>query len=686
MADIIIFSNSDKLIALIGEILPENANNIMHTSDIDECMKYLYSNNIDGVIIDYESNADLISLARKIRVVGKKKQPFVLLYAPIDYENEILFRYIDGFLPKNASIIQNTSLINSALKLVNNINELNKNNSELARNIYRLDVLYNTSSGFASTLNKKKLIELMIQSIQRSIAPSLINVYIKETNTLFIISTRKPTYRLEEALKLRAAINYKEVFQNEEFDLSALKIEKNYKEEFSEIDLQLFGYDNIFSLITLSNSNYGFIEVFKEADFIQEDLTGLQSVLKQVSSPLENAILYQEIKDTNTKLEKLERMKSDFISIVSHELRTPLTPIKNSLDIILKGMTGEVTEQTKKFVTIAKRNVDRLSDIINDLLDLSKVEAGKMEFKFEKKSVIPTLENIKSSFEQTADNKHIELSLTVDDNIPDLYIDSKRIEQIVSNVVSNALKFTPDNGKVTVKCEKVDTKSLLDADLYEQTLNEDYENYVKISVQDTGIGINKEDIPKIFDKFQQIENSLSREVGGTGLGLPIAKQLTTAHGGIIWLESEPQKGTCFYVAIPVMNDYQIFLTDLNNTLFNSKQAKKTVFLLMIKDKTRKLSEAVKEERLSLFNNISNSNSALIEEKEGDTFLYYAQDVDLYAQNFIIKKLETYIKSNLSTDEMNGIMYSGVNYPDEGLTSDTLIEKLNSKLKKFEENI
>ena len=681
MAEIILFTNSDSFIDLISGILPHRTDNLYKIDDIDECMKCLYAKNIDGVIIDYEADADLTQLSRKIRVAGKKKQPFVLLYSPADYENEILFRYIDGFLPQNAVNAQKTAIINSALKIENNINELSKNNTELAKNIYRLDVLYNTSSSFASTLNKKKLINLMIQSIQRSVSPSFISVYIKETNSLFLLSTRKPTVRLEEAIKLRAALNYKLVFQDGEIDLSSLKVERNFKEDYSELDLQLFNFDNIFSLISLTNENYGFIEVFKEADFSQEDLTGIQSILKQVASPLENAILYQEIKDTNTKLEKLERMKSEFVSLVSHELRTPLTPIKNSLDIILKGMTGEVTEQTQKFVAMAKKNADKLSDIINDLLDLSKVEAGKMEFRFENKSVLPSLEYVKSTFEQIAKNKNINLTLDINGEIPELYIDSKRMEQVISNIVSNALKFTPENGSVAIYCEKVNTKELLDIDLYEQTLNEEYENYVKISVRDSGIGIKKEDIPKVFDKFRQIENSLSREVGGTGLGLPIAKQLTTEHGGIIWLDSEPDKGSCFSVAIPIMNVKQKFKTGLNHILFNSNQTKKTVGLFMIcENGTDTINCAIKDEKLTFFNNVSTFDEVLYSEEDKNIYVCYAQDTDKYAQNFAVKKLESYIKNEMSDENISDIMYSSVNYPEDGLTADILFEKLYKNLK------
>ena len=685
MADIILFTKNENLKTLFDEIFPNERNSLLFISDAEECMRYLYSQNIDGVILDYEADENLSALARKIRVVGKKKQPFLLLHAPIDYENELLFRYVDGFLPKDAAKSQITALLHSALRLERNINDLTKNNTELAKNIYQLDVLYNTSSGFASTLNKKKLIDLMMQSVQRSIDPTFMSVYVKETNTLFLSSNRKPTYRLEDALKLRAILNFKVVFPNEEINLETLKIDKNYKEEYSEMDLQLFNFDNIFSLITLSDKNYGYIEVFKEADFSQENLTCLQSILKQVSSPLENAILYQEIKDTNIKLEKLERLKSDFISIVSHELRTPLTPIKNSLDIILKGLAGEVSDATKKFVGMAKRNADRLSDIINDLLDLSKVEAGKMEFKFEKQSVVPVLEYVKNTFEPMAKAKNIDLSLNAEQDISVLYIDSKRMEQVISNLVSNAIKFTPENGKIQISCENISYKDMLNIDFYEQTLNENYENYVKISVKDSGIGIKEEDIPKIFDKFRQVENSLSREAGGTGLGLPIAKQLTQAHHGVIWLESELDKGTNFQVAIPVMNEFQIFKTDLNRTLCNSKQFKKNLSLILLKEnETENIKSAIQEEKLSIVKNGENSNGVFLQDGNTSIYLSFIQDADEHAADFIIKKIQSYVKSEVPENEQNGIIYSKVTYPKDGLTYETLSENLEKNLKSIKE--
>lgn len=224
-----------------------------------------------------------------------------------------------------------------------------------------------------------------------------------------------------------------------------------------------------------------------------------------------------------SKLEKLERLKSEFISIVSHELRTPLTAIKNSLEICLSGKAGDVSSIMDKFLNMAKRNVTRLSGIINDLLDLSKVEAGKMDFKFERTSINTPVEFIKNTFENVAKEKNIDLVLEKDDNIASTYIDNQRIEQVVSNLVSNAIKFTNENGRIIVKTENIKQSDIDKTKLIGVENPVFYDEYIKVSVGDNGIGIAPEDLKKVFDQFQQIENSLNRKNGGTGLGLPIGK-------------------------------------------------------------------------------------------------------------------------------------------------------------------
>ena len=221
---------------------------------------------------------------------------------------------------------------------------------------------------------------------------------------------------------------------------------------------------------------------------------------------------------------------------------------------MLSGRMGEITNIQDNFLTLAKRNVDRLAGIINDLLDLSKIEAGKMEYRFEQLNIIEPVKFVMSTFENLAEKKNIRLSVNKTLDEFNIYGDSNKIEQILNNLISNAIKFTPNNGKISINIEEITTNSIDTTLFYSDSGYEldSEQNYVKITVEDTGIGIKHEDIPKVFDKFQQIESSLSREVGGTGLGLPIAMQLIEAHKGKIWLESEPEKGSKFSFIIPLL--------------------------------------------------------------------------------------------------------------------------------------
>ena len=177
------------------------------------------------------------------------------------------------------------------------------------------------------------------------------------------------------AIKLRTILNFNSLFEGKtppcELNIDTLKIEKHIKYPASRFTFTLFQYDNMFAPISLGENFFGCIEIFKETSFTSEDATCFQTIAQQVSLPLKSATLYQEIIETNAKLERLERLKSEFISIVSHELRTPLTSIKNSLDILMSGRCGEITPASEKFLAMAMRNVQRLSGIINDLLDLS---------------------------------------------------------------------------------------------------------------------------------------------------------------------------------------------------------------------------------------------------------------------------------------------------------------------------
>jgi PAS domain S-box-containing protein len=235
-----------------------------------------------------------------------------------------------------------------------------------------------------------------------------------------------------------------------------------------------------------------------------------------------------------TKQRELDRLKSEFISKVSHELRTPIVTVQNSVDLVLSKATGPLTESQEKFLAIAQRNLKRLSLLINDLLDISKIDAAKMELELAPCSLVKIINDVCESLSAWANSKAIRIEKKISSDIPKINLDAHRIIQVLNNIIGNAIKFTPRNGKVTIEAG-------LDRE----------KKQVFVSVTDTGVGIAKEDLDKVFEKFRQVGERVSTDLGGTGLGLSIAKELVKLHNGQIWVESEKGQGAKFTFTLPL---------------------------------------------------------------------------------------------------------------------------------------
>ena len=469
-----------------------------------------------------------------------------------------LIKFANAFITKEMTDDLILSTINVNLRMKNSLEMLSSSNKDLADSLYRLNTLYTTSSQFAGTLDKSKLINYMIEGMDKALSFSLtctLSLCTDETPVLILNSLYELSDELITAIKLRTILNFNSLFEGKtpscELNIDTLKIEKHIKYPASRFTFTLFQYDNMFAPISLGENFFGCIEIFKETSFTSEDATCFQTIAQQVSLPLKSATLYQEIIETNAKLERLERLKSEFISIVSHELRTPLTSIKNSLDILMSGRCGEITPASEKFLAMAMRNVQRLSGIINDLLDLSKIEAGKMDFHFAPTNINTVINYVKSALSEVAKTKGLNLVTEEYKKIPDITADSRRLEQVLTNLVSNAIKFTPEGKTITISSRLVNADDIKVNEYFKDSIQNLSGEYVEVCVKDEGIGIESKNLLHAFDKFAQIENSLSRKAGGTGLGLPIAKQLLDAHKGAIWCDSEINKGSKFYFIIPV---------------------------------------------------------------------------------------------------------------------------------------
>ncbi|MCM8782999.1 MAG: cell wall metabolism sensor histidine kinase WalK [Candidatus Omnitrophica bacterium] len=233
-----------------------------------------------------------------------------------------------------------------------------------------------------------------------------------------------------------------------------------------------------------------------------------------------------------TKQKELDRLKSNFVSSVTHELRTPLVAMEKSVSLLL---TQDIPEsQQREFLAITQRNLKRLTLLINDLLDLSKLEAGKMDIRRQPTEISTIVEEAVSGLETWAKTKSLMINRIIDEGLPQINVDPNRIIQVLNNLIGNAIKFTPSGGTITIEAHLI---------------RED--NELEVSVQDTGIGIPKEDLPRIFDKFFQVGERAPTDISGTGIGLSIAKEIIKLHGGRIWAESEKGKGAKFIFRVPL---------------------------------------------------------------------------------------------------------------------------------------
>lgn len=232
-----------------------------------------------------------------------------------------------------------------------------------------------------------------------------------------------------------------------------------------------------------------------------------------------------------TRLKELDRLKSEFVMAASHELRTPLTSMSMSVELLRENAAGKLNDNERQLLETAHEEMQRLRALVNDLLDISKIEAGKMEMAFDQTPVAMLLEKAVAMLKSQAEERSIGLSSTVTEDMPDVKVDANKITWVLTNLISNALRYTDAGGSIRLVAEGIGPQ-------------------VQISVTDTGAGIPYEYQSRIFDKFVQVKSEKS--VGGTGLGLAICKEIVRAHGGTIWVDSVPGQGSTFTFTIPAV--------------------------------------------------------------------------------------------------------------------------------------
>ena len=258
----------------------------------------------------------------------------------------------------------------------------------------------------------------------------------------------------------------------------------------------------------------------------------LRALCGQVALVVRNIQYNQELARKNDELTHLDQLKSDFMATMSHELRTPLTSIIGYSDMLLSGMTGELNEKQSAFVDSILKGGEALLNLINDVLDLTKIEAGRLELNREAVDLRAALLGVLPVVKPRAQDKRIRISTFLPTDLPLVWADPGKLNQVLLNLITNGIKYTHENGSVSVEARTLDDS-------------------VEIWVNDTGIGIAREDQDKVFQRFTQIDSSATRSQGGTGLGLAIVRELVEMHGGAIRVQSKLGKGSSFIFTVPI---------------------------------------------------------------------------------------------------------------------------------------
>jgi len=281
-----------------------------------------------------------------------------------------------------------------------------------------------------------------------------------------------------------------------------------------------------------TNKSYDLIETpLRGIDGTISKLTIFRDVTERKKAEAMIQKLNEELELKVVDLEEVTRMKTEFLSLTSHELRTPLTPMKSQLEMLQEGYKGKMNEKQEDSIEVIQRNLTRLDNLIEDILDISRIDAGRIRMYFESMSINDAVKEAIKMQEPFAEEEDIKIIARFAE-LPTIIGDAERLRQVISNLLNNAIKFSKKPADVVVETRRVGGDVLF-------------------SVTDNGIGISKEDKEKLFKPFSQIDAAMGREHGGSGLGLAIAKGIIQAHNGKIWVKSEPGKGTTFYFSIPI---------------------------------------------------------------------------------------------------------------------------------------
>jgi signal transduction histidine kinase len=429
-----------------------------------------------------------------------------------------------------------------AIENVRLFQELQARTSELARSVGELRALGEVGQAVSSTLDLETVLtRIASHAVQLSGADGgAIYEYDEDTLEFQLRGSHQIERELVDALRAspiqlgwgavgQAAVTRAPV------QVTDVLEEREYAATRTRPTLGRLGYRSLLAVPLLREDRImGGLSIYRRStgSFSTEIVNLLQTFATQSVLAIQNARLFREIEDKSRQIEAANRHKSEFLANMSHELRTPLNAIIGFSEVLGERMFGELNEKQAEYTDDILSSGRHLLSLINEILDLSKVEAGRMELELATFDLPLAIDNARTFVRERAAKHGIGLDVTVDERLGDFVGDERKIKQILLNLLSNAVKFTPEGGRIGINARQADGS-------------------VEISVSDTGIGIAPEDQPKIFEEFRQVGGDYAHKKEGTGLGLTLAKKFVELHGGRIWLESEVGKGSTFTFTLPI---------------------------------------------------------------------------------------------------------------------------------------
>jgi signal transduction histidine kinase/putative methionine-R-sulfoxide reductase with GAF domain len=428
-----------------------------------------------------------------------------------------------------------------AIENVRLFKELDERTNELTRSVRELKALGEVSQAVSSTLDLETVLtRIVAHAVQLTgAAGGVIYEYDENSEEFHLRGSHQIEKEFVEALRgspirLRGGALGQAAFNRAPVEVPDILDEREFSATRMRPVLRQLGYRSLLAVPLLREDQImGGLTIFRRTPgiFPPEVVNLLQTFATQSVLAIQNARLFREIEDKSRQIEAANRHKSEFLANMSHELRTPLNAIIGFSEVLGERMFGELNEKQAEYTEDILSSGRHLLSLINEILDLSKVEAGRMELELAAFDLPLAIDNARTFVRERATKHGINLDVTIDERLGDFVGDERKIKQILLNLLSNAVKFTPEGGRIGIKARQADGS-------------------VEISVSDTGIGIAPEDQAKIFEEFRQVGGDYAHKREGTGLGLTLAKKFVELHGGKIWVESEVGKGSTFSFTLP----------------------------------------------------------------------------------------------------------------------------------------